>query len=80
MMSQSISPRQANNYGEMISQGFISVADAAAMLGCSRASVYDLMEAGKLPYIHVLKCRRIPLRGLQGLLKKHSYHMQEVWA
>jgi excisionase family DNA binding protein len=56
--------------GEMVADGFLSVAAAAAFLGVSRAKLYQLMDAGELSYAKFGKSRRIPKRGLHEYAAK----------
>lgn len=49
---------------EMVSEGFVSVANAAKFLSVSRAKVYEMMAAGELAYAKFGKSRRLPLRAL----------------
>lgn len=52
---------------ELISDGFMSVAQAAKWLGRSTSTVYDLMATGGLPYLSTRDeggSRLIPRRGL----------------
>jgi len=45
--------------------GFADVEESSKFLAMSRASVYKLMEAGKLPFAKFGKSRRIPWRALR---------------
>jgi excisionase family DNA binding protein len=49
---------------QLIEDGFLSVAEAAAFLGVSRAKLYSLMENGEVRYAKFGKSRRIPRRAL----------------
>ncbi len=34
--------------------------EAAAALGIGRSKVYELLQSGQLPSVHIGRCRRIP--------------------
>jgi excisionase family DNA binding protein len=44
--------------------GFATIAEAAEFLRLSRATVYNLMEAGQLAYAKFGRSRRVPRRAL----------------
>ena len=43
---------------------------AAAFLGCSRSTVYSLLERGQLESVHVGRLRRIPLTSLREFIEE----------
>jgi excisionase family DNA binding protein len=51
--------------GDLTSEGFADVPDAAEYLSLARSSVYKLMDRGDLPYAKFGKSRRIPWRALR---------------
>ena len=52
----------------------LTVTDAAKFLGCSRANVYGLIEAGDLPFITIGKSRgyRIDRHDLEAFLQRRK--------
>jgi excisionase family DNA binding protein len=57
--------KEMNERGdELIGDGFVTVPKAAEFLGVSRAKVYQVMDAGELPYAKFGRSRRIPRRAL----------------
>lgn len=52
------------NQEHLVSEGLLSVSDAAEFLQISRAKLYLLMEAGQLHYVKLGRARRIPRRAL----------------
>jgi len=34
--------------------------EAAAVLGIGRSKVYELLQSGQLPSVHIGRCRRVP--------------------
>jgi excisionase family DNA binding protein len=60
--------RQQDGGREVVSDGCVTVAEAARFLDVSRGTIYGLMNAGKLPWVQILRRgRRIPLRALREL-------------
>ena len=55
------------NINEFVSDGLLTVADAAAFLNLSRTTLYGLMERGALPYVKIGRSRRVPRRALVEL-------------
>ena len=51
--------------------GLDRVAEAARFLGLSRSNIYELMGAGKLPFVKIGRSRRIPHRALIELATRH---------
>ena len=49
----------------LVLDGFAEVADAQDYLKLSRATIYNLMESGSLPYARFGRRRRIPWRALR---------------
>lgn len=52
---------------ELLNDGLMNVAEAAAFLRLSRSTVYTLMDSGKLGYVKIGAARRIPKRALVEL-------------
>ena len=58
----------------VVEDGLLKVAEAAAFLSVSRATLYALMNCGQLPFVKIGRSRRVPrravvelaARGLQG--------------
>lgn len=61
----------------LVSDGLLSVPDAAKFLSISRSAVYQLMQSGRLPYVHLGRSRRIPKRSLVSLA---ASNLQGGWA
>lgn len=53
-----------NQEAALLSEGLVSVPEAAAFLGLSRSKVYVLMDTGHLIYVKLGKSRRVPKRAL----------------
>lgn len=45
--------------------------DATSYSGLSRTTLYSLMDSGKLAYVKLGKCRRIPVAALETLISDH---------
>jgi excisionase family DNA binding protein len=56
---------------ELVSDGLVTVPEAAAFLRLSRSTLYALMERGDLPYVRIGAARRIPKRALVALASSH---------
>ena len=54
----------------LVSDGLMRVQEAARFLGLSRASVYQLMDRGELPWVKLGRARRIPRRAVVDLAAK----------
>lgn len=52
---------------ELVSDGLVTVPEAAAFLSLSRSTLYALMERGDLPYVRIGAARRIPRKALVAL-------------
>jgi excisionase family DNA binding protein len=52
--------------------GLANVKEAKEFLSLSRATVYGLMDAGKLRYVKIGKSRRIPWDALEELVEKNT--------
>jgi excisionase family DNA binding protein len=63
--------RRAND--ETVEDRLVPVPDAAGRLGVSRATVYSLMGAGKIPYVKVGRSRRVSLRALREFIDKNTF-------
>jgi excisionase family DNA binding protein len=55
---------------ELMLEGLDRIADAEKFTRLSRSTLYQLMETGKLPYVKIGRCRRIPHRALMDFLAK----------
>lgn len=44
--------------------------EAAAALGIGRSKVYELMQTGQLPSVHIGACRRVPAEALHAFLER----------
>lgn len=51
----------------LVSDGMLTVPDAAKFLSISRSAVYQLMQSGRLPYVQFGRSRRVPRRSLISL-------------
>ena len=49
----------------------LTIEDVAALLNCSRRSIYDLMDRGELPYVRFLRCRRVEEKVLADFVARH---------
>lgn len=45
-----------------------TVREAARYLNVSRSLLYNLMDAGRLGYVKIGRCRRVPWEGLERLI------------
>ena len=52
---------------KIVSQGLMRVAEVQEFLGLSRASVYQLMDRGQLPWAKLGRARRIPRQAVVDL-------------
>lgn len=50
----------------------LRVSEAALRLKVSRSKLYSMMRAGELAYTKLGRCRRIPIRELQRLIRKNT--------
>lgn len=68
-----MSDRQGNAGAE---PRLLTITNAADYLGCSRANVYGLIDAGELPVISIGKTRgyRIDRRDLEEFLQRRKIH------
>lgn len=63
-----ISPDRASRSSTTLSERYaLSPAEAATYIGCSRQTIYNLINAGKLPSGKVGRSRRIPRDALEAL-------------
>jgi excisionase family DNA binding protein len=60
----------AENLAGLMADGLTSVSEAGRFLGLSRTTLYELMDAGELPYCKIGGARRIPRKALVALAKK----------
>ena len=51
----------------LVEDGLMKVAEAAAFLSLSRATLYTLMDRGELPFVKIGRSRRIPKRAVVEL-------------
>ena len=49
---------------KIVEEGLMRVLEVAGFLGISRASVYQLMERGELPWVKLGRARRVPRRAV----------------
>ena len=54
---------------DLFDDGLLTVSAAAAFIGLSKSTLYQLMDQGELPYVKIGKCRRIPKRSLIDLAR-----------
>jgi excisionase family DNA binding protein len=59
-----VSAVEKPNLDDPIGEGFVTVTEAARYLRLCRAKLYQIMDAGDLPYAKFGKARRIPRRAL----------------
>ena len=43
--------------------------EAATALGIGRSKIYELMQTGQLPSVHIGACRRVPTEALHNFLQ-----------
>lgn len=58
--------------GEVFADGALTVAAAVGFSGIGRTRLYELMDAGDLPFCRVGTRRLIPRRALAALLARHA--------
>ena len=58
---------RADRREALVAEGLMRVADVARFLGLSRASVYQLMAGGDLPWVKLGRARRVPRRAVVDL-------------
>lgn len=46
--------------------------EAAAALGIGRSKVYELMQTGHLPSVHIGACRRVPTDALNAFSSSYA--------
>lgn len=58
---------------ELVSQGLLSVKDAAAFLAISRTTLWTMMDDGTLPFVHAgpLRARKLPKAALIKWASEH---------
>ena len=49
---------------------WITVTEAATMLGIGRSTAYDMVRTGELPSLRIRSCIRIPLGALEDLMQR----------
>ena len=49
----------------LVDLGFANINEAAVFLRVSRATIYQLMESGELPFAKFGKSRRLPWKGIK---------------
>lgn len=57
------------NMDELLSDGLMTIREAAAFLRIGQSTVYELMYAGRLLHVKIGRSRRIPKRALIELAK-----------
>jgi excisionase family DNA binding protein len=60
----------ATNGTEMIEDGAFAIPEAQRFSTLSRATIYNLMESGELPYIKMGRRRAIPRRALIEMMSR----------
>ena len=55
------------NNTELVADGLLSIDEACEFLSVGRSTLYELMDAGKLPFTKIGRSRRIPRRALVEL-------------
>lgn len=48
----------------LVAEGRLTIAETSTFLRVSRATVYNLMDRGELPFVEVGRARRIPKRSV----------------
>ena len=75
MSAQQLHVEQHPNEREaLVTEGLLTVKEAAAFLSISRSKLYELMDHGELPFVKIGRSRRVPrqavvelaARGLRG--------------
>ena len=66
----------ASDSAGLVVDGLLTVAEAAAFLRLSRATLYQIMDRGELPFVKLGRSRRIPKRALVELAAAHLHHAQ----
>jgi excisionase family DNA binding protein len=56
---------------ELVSDGVVTVKEAAAFLGLAVSTIYKLMDQGDLEYAKIGRSRRIPRRALSELVTRN---------
>lgn len=62
---------RAEDAERLLEEGMLKVPAAVAFSGYSRTKLYELMDAGLLPYVKIGRSRRIPKVALKRLLAAH---------
>ncbi len=57
--------------GELVSEGNLTVPEAARLIRLSRSQLYALMSKGELPFIKIGKRRLVPRRALLDLMERN---------
>ena len=50
---------------DAVSEGLVSVREAAGFLGLGKSTVYELMDRGQLPFVRLGRARRVPRKALR---------------
>ena len=68
-MSTTTRPRDrvGANGEDLVSDGLVTIREAAQFLRVSRSKLYDLMDNGELKFVKLGRSRRIPRRALIDL-------------
>ena len=53
---------------KLLEEGTLTLRDAAKHVGISKASIYTLMNAGRLPWVKLGRRRLIPRRAISSVL------------
>lgn len=60
----------------LLSEGLVTVKEAALFLRLSRSTLYNLMDQGKLCYVRINGSRRIPKKALSLIAKSHLINFE----
>lgn len=52
---------------ELVVNGLVTISDASVFLRLSKATIYQLMETGRLQYAKIGRSRRIPKKAILNL-------------
>lgn len=54
-----------NSALNLVESGLVRISDCCRFLGISRSTLYEIMDAGKLPYVKIGRSRRIPQQAMK---------------
>lgn len=67
----SIDDSQAERRLKLVEEGLLRVNECCRFLGISRSLVYELMDAGKIPFVKIGRSRRVPRQALKEFAASH---------